>query len=176
MIKRLNFYSKATVEASTFDASFAIISINSPATETTIKGTDNILHLEFLDLEEKDVDEEMILEGIAFNAQHAQRIIDFINTIQADDSINTLIVHCFAGVSRSAAVSLAIFHYLKENNMLVNDFDFPSLMQTHYANTLVISTFDKLLHEKINVPTLQDAQKALEEVLVYIPTMFKPLK
>ena len=175
MIKRLNFYSKATVEANPLDPSFAVISINSPATETNIQGTDKILHLEFLDLEEKDVDEEMILEGIAFNDRHAKLIIDFVNMIQKDESVNTLIVHCFAGVSRSAAVSLAIFHYLKENQMLSTDFDFPSIMQTHYANTLVTSTFDKILREKINVPTLKDAQEALEEVLVYIPKMFKPL-
>lgn len=175
MIERLGFYSQALVEATKFDPSFAIISITNPASEAKIIGTDNILRLEFLDLDLKDVDYEMIKEGIAFNQQHATDIIEFVEEISKKPQINTLVVHCYAGVSRSSAVSLGIYHYLKENNLLADKFDFPSHMQTHYANTLVTSTFKKFLREDIYVPTKAEAQRAMEDVLVYIPKMFKPL-
>lgn len=175
MIKRMDFYSKAIVETTKFDSSFAIISINNPASDTKIVGTPHILHLEFLDLEKESVDEEMIREGIAFNEDHAKSIISFINKISKDNSIDTLIVHCFAGISRSSAVSLSVYHYLKENNMLDN-LDFPSHMQANYANNLVTSTFQRFLKEPIYVPTNEDAKNAKEEVLVYSQKMFKTLK
>lgn len=176
MLKRLGFFSQALVEATKFDDSFAIISITNPASEAKIVGTNNILHLEFLDLDENDADEETIREGIAFNNNHAEQIIEFIEKIQENPKINTLVVHCYVGVSRSAAVSLGVYHYLKEHNLLANDFEFQDHEQTYYANTLVVSTLQKFINETIYIPSIEDARNASEGVIVHIPKMFKSLK
>lgn len=176
MLKRLGFFSQALVESTKFDESFAVISITNPASEAKINGASEILRLEFLDIEGSDADQEMIDEGIAFNEKHADEIIAFVNKINNMKEINTLVVHCHAGVSRSAAVSLSVFNYLNLHKMIDHTFDFPEHMQTNYSNKLVIDTFEKKLNQSIVIPTEEEAKHAREECLVYIPKMFSKLK
>ena len=60
-----------------------------------------ISHLElvFLDTEEQDHPDSM-------QSDHAQQIVDFINSL--DTKVETLFVSCNAGVSRSSAIAAAI--------------------------------------------------------------------
>lgn len=78
----------------------AMISINCPGHETTLKdGWDRVLRLQF-----HDVDRDMSSEGLTlFNKEHARQIIDFVDEIK--DACHLLVVHCSAGISRSGAIA-----------------------------------------------------------------------
>jgi predicted protein tyrosine phosphatase len=73
--------------------------------------TEWILPLQFDDIVPAYLDNYTIAEKAKFtlfNENHAQKIIDFIKTMDMSKSV---IVHCFAGISRSAAVACFIeFH------------------------------------------------------------------
>jgi predicted protein tyrosine phosphatase len=101
----------------------AIISITDPdkdlATFAPNQNRIDILSLQFYDLE--DIRHEMALEdaaeyvntfghGLFSNAQAVQ-IVDFVERIK--DKVNGILIHCEAGVSRSAAVAAAIELILK---------------------------------------------------------------
>ena len=49
--------------------------------------------------------------------EQADKITDFV--IKYKDKVDKIIVHCFAGVSRSAGVCAAIMEYFKENSNIV---------------------------------------------------------
>ena len=46
---------------------------------------------------------------IAFNADHAKKIIDFID--RNFDQVDCIVFHCYAGISRSAAVAKVVCDY-----------------------------------------------------------------
>ena len=58
----------------------------------------------------------------------AKAIVDFVEKYK--DSVDEIVVHCFAGVSRSAGVCAAIMKALtgKDNEIFGNDFFVPNMM------------------------------------------------
>lgn len=52
---------------------------------------------------------------ILFTKEQAQQIINFINTINQNNKIQTLVVHCSAGISRSGACGFFACRYLHLN-------------------------------------------------------------
>jgi len=110
----------------------AIISITDPDRGVpAFKPNENrlgILHLQFYDLE--DISEEMSLKDAVeyitqfghglFKDDQASQIVDFVELVK--DKAKGLLVHCEAGVSRSAAVAAVIELVLNgSNDRVFND-------------------------------------------------------
>jgi len=79
--------------------------------EDTLKdiGCVSFIDLKFDDITDKD---PLIFKGqpcILFNADHARKIINFLDSIK---EIETLIIHCAQGISRSGAVGVFACRYL----------------------------------------------------------------
>ena len=86
--------------------SWALISISENESFPTIpehKDCKGVLQLTFHDIDFLRDDEPLIL----FDDDHAKVILEFIEPLIAD-KLDTLLVHCFAGLSRSPAVAAAI--------------------------------------------------------------------
>ena len=104
----------------------AIISITDPDRGVpAFKPNENrlgILHLQFYDLE--DISDQMSLKDAAeyisqfghglFKDEQADEIVDFVEAIR--DKAKGILVHCEAGVSRSAAVAAVIELVLNGSN------------------------------------------------------------
>lgn len=89
-----------------------VISITSPGTyqaaiePNSINGIVDILRLEFYDTDRKNHSYQGITEA------DGVKIVDFVNKYKNDKLINTIIVHCEAGQSRSSGVAAAILKYM----------------------------------------------------------------
>jgi len=80
-----------------------------------VPAADNVCHLQFDDVTEKDILDEPVQH---FNSDLAQKIKRFIENIQ-DDGSREMFVHCDAGVSRSGAVGILLNEYF--NKFLTNN-------------------------------------------------------
>ena len=76
----------------------------------------NLKGKKFISLRFRDI--ETVVKGIEayslnflFNEEHAKRIINFIEEVK--ETVETLVVQCAAGISRSGAVGLFACRYLK---------------------------------------------------------------
>lgn len=102
-----------------------IISINDTWDKPAFSDTPNILTLFFSDIDEEyyDMPENIQARLILFSDEHMRKIIDFINNM---DKERTLLVHCHAGISRSAAVALfvqALYGTEEEFKLMFKQFD-----------------------------------------------------
>lgn len=89
------------------DKNWALISIDTnadwpelPEEVSTSDKFHGVLQLHFADINRP------LLEYILFNDDHAKQVLEFYNKIKND--INLLVVHCYAGISRSTAVCAAL--------------------------------------------------------------------
>lgn len=80
-----------------------------------ILGCDNHISLRFDDItkNEYDIKVKDNPKLRLFTKDHAENIVNFIDQINKNPKIKTLVVHCAAGVSRSGAVGLFACRYLK---------------------------------------------------------------
>lgn len=85
-----------------------LISIRHPGQKVALQeGWNNILKLEFDDV----TDDKIIILGgngkeikiVPFNQEMAKKVLDTVDNIR--DNVNTIMIHCEAGISRSAAVA-----------------------------------------------------------------------
>lgn len=99
MLKQVVFYSQAYAEAQQALSNWAVISITAPnEPEASLQpGWASILRLEFA-----DTDNAAEVE-VAFNDVHARTVVDFVRGL--DPQVQGIFVHCYAGISRSAAVA-----------------------------------------------------------------------
>lgn len=118
----------------------AVISITSPGRIDLPEFSDNfgaVLRLQFHDFDGKttryDVPSEKL---VPFDEGMAQQIIDFVNALKAK-KIDTLVVHCHAGISRSAAIA----KFAAE----INESYFPPFYRLY--NVLVYNTLWKVYHK-----------------------------
>jgi predicted protein tyrosine phosphatase len=100
-------YSRAAIErVPPHDVPHVVISITStPSDVAAIPASPSllgILRLSFADIEEPEPDADLVL----FDAEHARAIHGFVTKHRA--SVERIVVHCDAGVSRSPAVAAAI--------------------------------------------------------------------
>jgi predicted protein tyrosine phosphatase len=110
MIKEIVFMSQNKAERLNPSSSSAIISITDPGKKANLRGWSNILTLQFDDL----CPEELILinrkdllnNSKLFDGGHARQIYLFVKGLP--DHVNTLFIHCKAGVSRSTALAYFI--------------------------------------------------------------------
>lgn len=101
-MQRIVFISRAEAEKLMADPEWAVISISEPAGTPAqlAEGWADVLRLEFVDADEHCEDGEL------FSTQMAKAVLTF-----AEHAVNqgqSLLVHCHAGVSRSAAVAVAL--------------------------------------------------------------------
>lgn len=92
-------------------------------------GWKDIVRLEFWDI-------ETIKDGIFYpiNDAQARKIADFIRRHHEDRDEVRLVIHCRAGISRSAGVALAAFEFTQYSG---SEAVFPGLMNVGFRNALV---------------------------------------
>ena len=111
---------------------FAIISIQEVETDGNgftfdVSGCcKGVLNLRFSDVnpamfvsnEDKDYLERQIINGTVklFDEEDAKKIKNFVDNMNKRGDVQTLLIHCAAGVSRSPAVAAAICQYLFDND------------------------------------------------------------
>ena len=99
MIRSVDFVSKLEAQQLTSSQDVAMISINGIlAIPPALNRFYRLLSLEFEDVGQADA-------FGAFNRQQAQAIVDFVAGLHAEPKAVELVVHCKAGVSRSAAIA-----------------------------------------------------------------------
>jgi predicted protein tyrosine phosphatase len=122
----------------------AIISILSPPNTTRLHEAwdkSKVLTLEFHDednhiygMEEQQFEQMFDQYYRLFSDQDAERIISFVEEIE--DKVTTIIVHCHAGISRSAAVAKFIAEtyglYFPETYSLYNKYVYRKLRNKFY--------------------------------------------
>ena len=84
----------------------------------------------------------------SFNEEHAENIIRFIDYWR--DSVDILLVHCDAGISRSAAVCAAVKRYLGFNDMDIFN------SKKYDPNQLVYTTIREITVGEEYTPKLDD--------------------
>ena len=111
----LNHYAPYGCEDdSLFKDSFAIISIQDAQSNgfgfefTKSKYCKDVLTLEFDDVYKK------VSGTVSFNKDMANQIIDFLE--EYDGKVDTLIIHCYAGQSRSRAVGAFAKYFIGDDN------------------------------------------------------------
>lgn len=128
MIRSVDFMSLTEAEllpGAPMQSDIALISIATPgAWPPSLPHFLEMLTLEFDDVED-DQDPSM-----AFGDEHAKAILEFVARIHSQEKAWRLIVHCKAGISRSAAVAL----YVTE----ATGCQFPQHQEAGEANLLVL--------------------------------------
>jgi predicted protein tyrosine phosphatase len=148
-IMRVEIYSlyQAAIFSQVFDEKHIIISIVSPYREgTPFKDNPNrldILRLYFYDIDSSKEESKVSYDDLmaqygsgVFTEEQAQQIIDFVEKYK--DQVELIVVHCEAGISRSAGVGAAILKQLtgddsfifNDNRFLPNMFVYRTLLNT----------------------------------------------
>jgi predicted protein tyrosine phosphatase len=98
MLKTILFCDKPTAERNEGQPDWAVISITGFAQSASLRdGWLDVLRLEFYDTDDKDT-------IFSFNVLQADQINRFVDKVKEQGAAGIL-VHCHAGVSRSAAVA-----------------------------------------------------------------------
>ena len=131
MMATIVFWPRRQAEDFRFSEREAVISITDPGqAPAVLTGATHVLRLSFFDLVEPiDTDPRFGPESL-FGARHAQALQQFVQGLEAAGCVRTLVVHCEAGVSRSAAVALCV--------ATLTGYAFPNLARTAYANRHVV--------------------------------------
>lgn len=139
MIKSVRFLSRQYTESMPLTEDFIVISITDPKQALAkISNPSDILRVQFLDITEDLL--EPAWENSLFTSEIAKDIASFILNKHKEDKSYHLIVHCEAGVSRSAAVALAAYTMV--------GCDFPNREEAVIPNQLVL----KIMSEEIQLP------------------------
>lgn len=107
MIRSVNFVSRLKAEALPARNDLAVISITEPETDPAVLACneDTILRLVFHDV---DPGAETATCWTLFDQSHANEVVRFVRRLHADPQEFDLVIHCKAGISRSAALALFV--------------------------------------------------------------------
>lgn len=124
----IRFCSRQTAENTVFGNDCIVISVTDPGKEpASIRGNPvDILRLEFHDCDEKDIHLK------AMTAEQAKAIITFVEA----NVNNNIVIHCEAGICRSAGVALALAVWL-ETEAIGIDFPSVSLANAHVKSLIL---------------------------------------
>ena len=126
-----HYYPAGLQEFAEAKDSYAVISIQDTHTDgfglvfTENQSCEGVLTLYFDDIE-REVD-----GAVLFSAEHAEKIVDFI---EKHRQAETLLIHCYGGQSRSAAVGAFAVQMLGGDNRRYFSEGYPNL---HVYHTLV---------------------------------------
>lgn len=144
MIKEVNYYPQYLIEETKFNEKYAVISITDSAQDkdgiAKIEGTENILRLHFLDIEEPSLNKDYT----SFNESIAIKLINFVKDLENSSKEINVAVHCRMGASRSPAVALYI-HKL-------TNCEFPGYEVANTPNKLVLDILEKISGLTIDIP------------------------
>jgi predicted protein tyrosine phosphatase len=96
-----------SIDYSKYNNEIAVISITTKSEHDAKINNETILRLQFDDMDEDISDSE--IEYVLFNNNHCEKILNFIKNMPKN--IRIIIVHCHAGISRSAAVAKFLANY-----------------------------------------------------------------
>ena len=133
---KVQFISKKQAESITSpDQNVALVSIREPAEHVDLASTwRTVLKLEFHDSDpSKDFNPLGICydDQVLFDEIMAKNVIEWLNSLPYD--VDSVIVHCHAGVSRSAAVAKFICTYYNMNHHILDNY---SLYNKHVYRVL----------------------------------------
>lgn len=151
MIESIDFISKDRAELLRGDPLTAIISISDPDESVALAPEfHSVLSIKFLDIE--------FDHPHAFNPKMAAAIIKFIKQIHKERQFTKLVVHCHAGISRSAAVAL-VAHAM-------TGADFERRQDACYANIRVAQMLSNKSGCAFEIPERPDLSDYLKEMFL----------
>ena len=108
MIKKVYFFNEETAKKAVVRNDTAMISISDDKDVELPDWGNRVLRLQFHDIDQRHLDKYpgLVVEYNVFNEDQAKQIVDFLNKL--DNQVDTIYVHCSAGVSRSAGVAFFI--------------------------------------------------------------------
>lgn len=135
MIRSVDFISRLKAEALPERGDLAIISITEPEVDPAVLDLSEsmILRTVFHDV---DPGNDTASSWMLFDESHARQVIDFVRRIHDDPKLFDMVIHCKAGISRSAAVAL----FAADDTGC----DFPRKPFAGLANKHILSTLQKL--------------------------------
>ena len=119
------------------EGTIAIISVTDPEEPIACENHDNVLRLQFHDL---DVIWPQLNEVTYFSNEMADKIVEFVN---ANNNVDHMVVHCEAGICRSPAIAAAISEYLGIAHVF---------FRSHIPNTMVFSMLRTRFGFKRSIP------------------------
>lgn len=140
MIKYISYWPQFKAESHYFKDNECVISITDPLdVDVVLKHAQVCLRLRFLDVDDLGI--PGLNKSLCYNRNHSIVLKQFIDSLP--ESIDTVIVHCRMGVSRSAAVALALEAYtgaeLKQREL------------AGYANKLIIKELSEYFQLKNDI-------------------------
>jgi len=165
-IQSVDFISRIKAEALAGDTGVALISISEPDVEPArLAEFPEILRLVF-----HDVDDRVPDQWVLFDEDHARAVIDFVHRLQQAPEAYQVLVHCRAGISRSAATALYV--------MEATGCAFPRRPFAGLANKLMLEVLSRLSglplrrpralpkRERFQVEVSRDFPTGMAEVVV----------
>lgn len=96
----MTFTGRSQAEALYGRSHWAVISITQPGEKVDLRsGWHSVLRLHFHDIDQPEDPYTL------FDESHAKQIIDFVSAVNDSGQVEGILVHCQAGISRSAAVA-----------------------------------------------------------------------
>ena len=114
-------------------AVISIATVNSANTRRLKEGWGARIDLDFCDVNEKAKEEGTV----CFDIEMARKLAEWVKNLP--QSINHIVVHCFQGMSRSAAIAKVLLE--KQGQ------DIPDIYEPYY-NKLVYKLFKEAMNEK----------------------------
>lgn len=143
MIESIDFWPRLQAQDYHFTDNDLVISITDPKQDLpNIRHPAKILRLAFYDIEDNIT--EPRFANFRFNETHATDIINYLELHHKEDKKYNLIVHCEAGVSRSAAVALFAHNYTKAH--------FSNLSKTSHANSYIVGVLSNKSGIDVYIP------------------------
>lgn len=143
MIKSIQYWPRIAAEIYRFSSDDIVISITDPKQKLpSINHPGDILRLAFYDLPEAIGDSRY--DSGLFTENHAKDIISFLDKHQQSNEEKHLIVHCEAGVCRSASVALFAHYYTKAQ--------FDNIATTYAGNILVANILSNVSGIDVVIP------------------------
>ena len=156
MKKNLVVLSKSKAKEFECEEPWVCISIDSYDEHPRISGVKRLglLRCSFADIDSAHMAPH---HGHFFNEEDANQIWDFVESFWERDDITTIMVHCQAGISRSAATAAAIENCLNEEN--------PSRFWEgrFHPNMHVFSTLVDVFHQRKGWEPARERMKKLFE-------------
>lgn len=144
MIESVDFWPRVAAESFLFTPLHAVISITCPnQAPARIGGSGDLLRLSFYDLTE-DPEHPDFPPSTLFTEEQAQLLHSFLRRLHDARENYQLVVHCEAGVSRSAAVALVAEAYSR--------CAFPTRSKASAANARILEMCGDLLGFPIAAP------------------------
>lgn len=135
MIKSIDFWPRLKAENFKFSEGHVVISISDPGQRPpAIYNPLNTLRLEFYDVKD-DIESLKFANGM-FKEDHANAIIKLLDQYKDSPEEVDLVVHCEAGICRSAAVALFAHYYTKA--------PFKTLSKTSHANEYIVGLLSNI--------------------------------